>query len=410
MGDTIKLGLIGCGSRGTGAAFNALSVDPDVRLVAMGDVFADKAERAHRNLVESDVGKGVADGEGMKRFGGFDAYKGVVERCDVVIVATPPHFHPPHMRAAVDAGRHVFVEPPAAVDVPGLKRVIETAALAKEKKLSVVAGFPSRYDPAAVEVVRRVHEQRAIGDVVTASVDYLSGGRWMNPRQAGWDDMTWQLRNWRYFCRLSGDFVTCDAITSLDNLLWLMGDHPPAKASAAGGRSQRTGPEYGNIYDHFSATLEWASGQRGFLACRQWSGDAEQCFADVATGTLGTATVRGSNVRSPTITGANAFAAPRERANMYDLEQKALLDSVRTGKPINDGERLVRATAVALMIRSSAYTGKTVFWDRASAQASKAPNDAPVIWQSAQDFGLPKYEFVPMPVAPVAVPGETKFV
>jgi predicted dehydrogenase len=415
MGDTIKLGLIGCGGdgRGTGAVFNAMTADRAARLVALGDVCAEKAETAHRTLREvtdNGIGERVArDGE-MKRFGGFDAYKGVVEHCDVVIVATPPHFHPAHVRAAVDAGRHVFVEPPAAVDVPGLKRMIETVKLAKEKKLSFVAGFPSRYNPAAVEVVRRVREERAIGDIVTTSVDYLSGGRWMNPRQPEWDDMTWQLRNWRYFCWLSGDFITCDAITSLDNMLWLMGDAPPMKVSAAGGRSQRTGPAYGNIYDHFSAMLEWPGGQRGNVACRQWTGEADQRFADVAIGTLGTAALRDSDLRSPAITGANAFTSPRDWGNGYELEQKALLDSVRTGKPINDGERLMRATAVALMIRSSAYTGKTVFWDRASAEASKAPADAPVIWESTQDFSLAKYELGPMPVAPVAVPGETKFV
>jgi predicted dehydrogenase len=345
----------------------------------------------------------------MKRFSGFDAYKSVVEHCDVVIITSPPHFHPAHVRAAIDAGKHVFVEPPAAVDVPGLKRMAETVALAKEKKLSIVAGFPSRHDPSAAEVVRRVHEDGAIGEVVTVSVDYLSGGRWMNPRQPGWDDMTWQLRNPRYFCWLSGDFVTCDAITSLDNMMWLMRDAPPMKVSAAGGRSQRRGPEYGNIYDHFDATLEWPTGQRGHVACRQWN-NADQRFDDMAIGTFGTAAVRGSNLRSPTITGANVFASPRDRGNPYDLEQKALLDAVRAGKPINDGERLIRTTAVALMVRSSAYTGRTVFWDRAASKASKAPKDAPVIWESKLDFTPAQYRLGPMPVAPVPVPGETEFV
>jgi predicted dehydrogenase len=408
MGDTIKLGLIGCEGRGTGAVVNALSVDPDVRLVAMGDIFAEQAERAHRNLLGSDFAKGVAGEGAMKRFGGFDAYKGVVEHCDVVIVASPPHFHPMHVRAAVDAGRHVFVEPPAAVDVPGLLRARKTFQLAREKKLCVVVGFPRRHDEAAREVVRRVREGRAIGDVVSVQGEYLQGGRWMNPRQPGWDDVTWQLRNWRYFCWLSGDFITCDMTDTIDGMLWLMGDGnagPPVKVTAAGGRVQRTGPAYGNIYDHFSATLEWPDGRmRGHLACRQWV-NADQRYAVRALGTKGTA-----ELSPPRITGANAWSDKPGRLGMYELEQKALLEAVRSGQPINDGERLVRATAVALMIRMSAYTGQAVFWDRASVASFKAPADAPVIWESTLDFTPAQYRFGPMPVAPVPVPGEAAFV
>jgi predicted dehydrogenase len=231
----------------------------------------------------------------------------------------------------------------------------------------------------------------------------------MNPRQPGWNDVTWQLRNWRYFCWLSGDFVTCDMTTTVDNMLWLMGgdDGPaPVKVTAAGGRVQRTDPAYGNIYDHFSATLEWPNGQRrGNLACRQWV-NADQRDGVRAFGTKGTA-----ELYPPRITGANAWSEKvTGRANMFDLEQKALLDAVRSGQPINDGERLVRATAVALMIRMSAYTGKAVFWDHASVAAFKAPADAPVIWESTLDFTPAQYRFGPMPVAPVPVPGEAAFV
>jgi predicted dehydrogenase len=278
---------------------------------------------------------------------------------------------------------------------------MEAFKLAKQKNLSVVCGFAHRYEPTTVEAVRRVHDG-AIGDIVTISTDYLTGGRWMNPRLPDWDDMQWQLRDWRYFCWLSGDFVNCDAIASLDRTLWLMNDAPPAKVSAAGGRSQRTDSAYGNIYDHFNATIEWPAGQRCHFACRQWN-DADQRVAETAFGTFGTA-----ELLPPQITGPRAWRA-KPTENMHESEQKALLNVVRTGQPINDGDLLVRATVTALMVRTSAYTGKTVFWDRPAATAAKAPSDAPVIWDSQQDLTPPAYEFGPLPVAPVPVPGQTKF-
>jgi predicted dehydrogenase len=250
-----------------------------------------------------------------------------------------------------------------------------------------------------------VHDGDAVGDVVAVQGEYLSGGRWMNPRQPGWDDMTWQLRDWRYFSWLSGDFVACDAIATIDSMLWLMRDTPPARVSAAGGRTQRTGVAYGNVYDHFSATLQWPDGRHGQFACRQWN-DSEQRVGAAAFGTTGVAELRPLGI---TIGGKRVWTGKRPD-KMYELEQWSLLDSVRSRKPINDGDRLIRATTVALMIRASAYTGRTLFWDRASAVAAKAPGDAPVIWESAQDLTPAAYQFGPLPVAPVAVPGQTKFV
>jgi predicted dehydrogenase len=296
----------------------------------------------------------------------------------------------------------VFCEKPVAVDVPGLKKVMEACKIAKEKNLSVLSGLCYRYDKPKVEAVKRIHDG-AIGDIITLQANYLTTGLWMKPRQSAWDDMQWQLRNWLYFHWLSGDHVVEQAIHSVDKMMWLMKDATPQKITAAGGRVQRTSPEYGNIYDHFNAVFEWASGQRGYFGCRQWNG-TDLDVSDYAFGNKGTAALHVHQISGP-----NEWKG-KQGASMYDLEHVALFKAIRKNEPINNGDYMVNSTMASMMVRMSAYTGKTIYWDRAAADAAKAPKDAPVAWESTEDLTPPKYEFGPLPVAPVAVPGTTKFI
>ena len=398
--NTLKVGLVGCGGRGSGAAVNALTADENVELVAMGDMFADELNKSHENLINSDVGDRV-HAEDMKKFTGFDAYKGVIEASDVVLLATPPYFRPLHLRAAIEAGKHVFCEKPVATDVPGVKKVIEACKLAQEKKLSVVSGLCYRYHKGNIETVKRIHDG-AIGDIVSLQANYNTGGLWTKPRKSDWDDMQWQIRNWPYFHWLSGDLIVEQSIHSVDKMLWLMKDEPPMKVSASGGRSQRTSPEYGNVYDHFNGIMEWKNGVRAYQSSRQWV-NADNDSSDWAFGTLGR-----SDIYHNSIEGKNPFKG-KDGPNMYDLEHVALFNSIREAKPKNDGDYMTKATLMAIMIRMSAYTGKTIYWDKASAEAARAPKDAAIVLESTEDLSPPKMEFGPLAVAPVAVPGTTKF-
>ncbi len=399
--ETLKVGLVGCGGRGSGAAVNALAAEEGCELVAMGDMFADKLDNSHENLLNSEFGDRVL-ADDMKKFTGFEAYKGVIESCDVVLLATPPHFRPMHLAAAIDAGKHVFCEKPVAVDVPGIRKVIEACKKAKEKNLAVVSGLCYRYDTAKRATIDKIH-QGVIGDVVSLETNYNSGPLWMNQRQSGWSDMEWQLRNWLYFHWLSGDFVVEQSIHSIDKMMWVMKDEPPVKVSAAGGRVQRTSPEYGNVYDHFNSVIEWKTGVRCFQSSRQWA-NADQDVSDWAYGNKGTA-----DIQNHRIVGANE---PKGKAplDMYVAEHIALFKSIRGNQPINDGDHMTKSTLVSMMVRMSAYTGKTIFWDRAAAEAARAPQDAPVVMESKEDLSPPKYEFGPLPTPEVAVPGQTKFV
>ena len=401
--DRIKVGLVGCGGRGSGAAVNALTADDGAELVAMGDMFADKLEKSHENLTGSDVGDRVADGKAMKKFVGWDAYKGVIQESDVVLLATPPHFRPMHLRAALEAGKHVFCEKPVGTDVPHVKQVMESCKLAKEKNLNVVSGLCYRYDEAKIETIKRIHDGQ-IGDIVNLQTNYNGGGLWMNPRQADWDDMQWQLRNWLYFRWLSGDFVVEQSIHSVDKMMWIMKDEAPLKVTAAGGRTQRTSPAYGNVYDHFNSVIEWKNGVRCFQSSRQWV-NADQDVSDWAFGNSGTA-----SIDQHAITGKNEWNRKPAKMGMYDAEHVALFKAVRGKTPtINNGDYMCKSTLVAMMCRMSAYTGKTIYWDSEGAKADKAQNAA-VVLDSKEDLAPPKYEFGPLEVAPIPVPGQTKFI
>ncbi|MBX7165609.1 MAG: Gfo/Idh/MocA family oxidoreductase [Pirellulales bacterium] len=386
--DVLKIGLIGCGGRGTGAAANALAADQNVKLWAMGDTFSDRLESSLANIRKEAAAK--VDVSPERCFVGFDAYQQVIDSgVDVVVLATPPHFRPQHLAAAVAAGKHVFAEKPVAVDGPGVRSVLATVEEAKKKNLSLVSGLCWRYDSGMRETFARVHDG-ALGDIVAMQVNYNVGGLWMHPRKEGWSDMEWQIRNWLYFTWLSGDHNVEQHVHSLDKAAWTMKDQPPLRATGLGGRQVRTGSEYGHIFDHHAVVYEYPNDVKLFAFTRQQNG----CSSDVndyLMGTKGTCDVMKHEIR-----GETKWRYRGEKPNMYQVEHDELFASIRSGNPRNDGHYMSYSTMLAILGRMATYTGQTITWEQAM--------------NSQEDLSPAKYEWGDLPVAPVAMPGVTRFV
>lgn len=386
----LKVGLVGCGGRGSGAAIQALNADPNTRLYAMADAFEDRLESSLKNLSKNPIAKQIDVGD--RKFVGFDAYKDVIEACDVVLLTTPPHFRAQQLKEAVAAGKHVFAEKPVAVDAFGVKSVLESAKLAKEKNLSLVSGLCWRYHYGMRETFDQIH-QGTIGDVVALQCSYDTRGLWIKPRQPDWSDMEWQMRNWLYFTWLSGDFNTEQHVHSLDKMAWALGDEYPIKCSGTGGRQVRTGKAYGHVYDHFAVTYEYASGVKLFARCRQQDGTSVD-VSDHVFGSKGTMDVFKHAAKDQD--GNMAWKFDGKKNNMYQTEHDEMFAAIRKGEPINNGEYMAKSTMMAIMGRMSAYTGKTITWEQAM--------------NSQEKLGPDKYEWGDLPVPPVALPGVTPFV
>jgi predicted dehydrogenase len=399
--DVLKVGLIGCGGRGKGAASQALHADKNVKLVALGDAFADRLQDAHDYLKKHKDNADVADRVAVPDdhcFTGLGAYKQVIDRVDVVLLATPPGFRPMHLRAAIDAGKHVFCEKPMAVDGPGVRKVLAAAAEAKKKNLSLVSGFCWRRHPIMRETMKRIHDG-ALGDIRAMQCSYNTGPLWVRPREAGWTDMEYQLRNWYYFTWLSGDFNVEQHVHNLDKVAWALKDEYPVKAVGLGGRQVRTGPEFGHIFDHHAVAYEYAGGAKLFSFCRQQA----NCAPDVSDhfwGSRGTCHVIAKFPPKVTITGPDAWKSKAERndpkLDMYQIEHDELFASIRDGKPINDGEWMAKSTLMAIMGRMATYTGQEIGWEQAL--------------NSKEDLSPKAYDMkASLPEPPVARPGVTKF-
>ena len=388
----LKIGVIGCGGRGTGAAINMLEASDDVEIVAIGDMFPDRIAGARQELAKLDepmLGRVKVTDDTV--FTGFDAYKKVLASgVDVVILATPPGFRPTHFAAAVDAGKHVFMEKPVAVDPAGVRKVTAAAKLAGEKKLSVVTGTQRRHEACYLEAMKRVQDG-AIGKVLAANVYWNQGSLWMNERQPNWSDMEWQLRNWLYFTWLSGDHICEQHVHNLDAAAWFMGDSPKS-ASGQGGRQVRISPAYGHGFDHFAVDFEYADGRRVSSYCRQIDGCSNQ-VEEIIYGTDGTMKLSSGRAE---IMGKNAWKWKGEQLNPYVQEQKDLVASIMGGAYLNEGERIAKNTMMAIMGRMSAYTGKNVSWDFAMG--------------SKLDTMPTTLELASLPTPPVAVPGTTPLV
>ena len=382
--ETIRVGVIGCGGRGTGAAANCINSAEGVELVAMGDLFPDRIERAKNQLTRAIAEKFKVTPD--RTFTGFDAYKQVIASdVDLVILATPPGFRPEHLKAAIDAGKHVFTEKPVAVDPVGIRSVIATADLAKSKNLAIVAGTQRRHDPKYIETIRRIHAGE-IGDVMAGQVYWNQGGLWTAERKPEMSDAEWQIRNWLYFTWLSGDHVVEQHVHNIDVANWVLGGHP-IRANGVGGRQVRTGPEYGHIYDHFGVEMEYENGARILSMCRQQDG-TEGYVGEYFIGTKGT-----SNA-ADTIRGATSWKYSGESVNPYQQEHTNLIASIRAGTPLNEGRQVAESVLTAIMVREAAYTGQAVTWDQ--------------VLEAELDLTPKNLAFGDLPVAPVAMPGVTK--
>jgi len=390
--NTLKVGLIGCGGRGAGAASQAIQADPNVILTAMGDVFQDRLDESYNALLELHPDKVKVDK--AHRFIGFDAYKKVIASdVDVVLLTTPPAFRPDHMMAAVEAGKHTFCEKPVAIDAPGVRKVLAAAKKAKEKKLSVVSGFCFRYDFPKRGLFERVLKGE-IGEIKSVLTVRNGGELWSKPRQPGWTDMEYQLRNWLYYDWLSGDFINEMMVHSLDMMSWALGDKNPVSATGTGGRQSRTADIYGNAYDHFAIEFDYDNGLKGIHFSRQQDGCSTTNRVEIA-GSQGNAFIQGSKHE---ISGKTNWQYDGKVNDMYQTEHDELFASIRQGKPMNDGDVMARSSMLGVLGRMVAYTGKTITWDEAMNSTQVL---SPSIDQYAWDLKWPS--------APVAKPGITKF-
>jgi len=396
--DTLRVGLIGCGGRGTGAAGQALNADKNVVLAAMGDAFEEKIQPSLTVLQREGAEQGFLDRIKVTpemRFVGLDAYQKVIENVDVVILTTPPGFRPIHLKAAVEAGKHIFCEKPMATDAPGVRSVIESAKLAKEKKLALVAGFCWRYEPARRELMKRIHGG-AIGDMRAIYATYYTGPvKRMPPpdkRPPEMGDLEWQMRNWYNFTWLSGDGYVEQACHSVDKAAWALKDASPLNAVAVGGRQT---PNYeGNIFDHMGVVYEFDKDVRVFLGQRQIS----NCYNENADFYMGTDGV-GKIARGIAIQGKNPWYYRKQgpKIDMYQVEHNELFASIRKGEPINDGQWMAHSTMMGIMGRMAAYTGQQIAWEDAC-------NSKDQIVPETFDWKMK------LPIAPMAVPGFTKFI
>ncbi len=386
--DTMKIGLIGCGGRGTGAVGNAFAADSNTRLTAVADAFEDRALSSLTQLRKTDVDRVVVEPDHV--FSGFDAFEKLLATdVDVVILATPPHFRPAHLKAAIASGKHVFCEKPVAVDAPGIRSVLETTEEARKKGLTIVSGLCYRYDPPKIETINRIHDG-AVGDVLTMHVSYNTGTLWHHERQPSWSEMEFQLRNWLYFTWLSGDFNVEQHVHSLDKAAWVMKDVSPVRATGLGGRQVRIGEQWGNIYDHFAVIYEYENGTKLFANCRQMAG----CSVDVSDHIVGN---KGkAELMRAVIEGEQPWRYRGEKPNMYEQEHRAMFKAIRSSSPINNGAYMAKSSMLAIMGRMAAYTGQTLTWDQCL--------------NSTEDLTPPKYEWAEVSVPQIAMPGLTRFV
>jgi len=364
--DTIRIALIGCGGRGTGAAGQALSTSGPVKLVAMADVFEDRLQGSLQQIASKHAGR--IDVPKERQFVGFDAYqRALAADVDMVILATPPGFRPLHFPAAVEAGKHVFMEKPIAVDAPGVRAVLEAAEVSKRKNLCVGVGLQRHHQPVYLETIQRLQEG-AIGDIQMTRVYWDMGLLWVKKRkdlekQAGrkLPELEYQMRNWYYFNWLCGDHITEQHIHNLDVSNWLKGAYP-VKAQGMGGRQLRTGPDSGQIFDHHAVEFTYEDGTVMASQCRHMHG----CWSNVSEHALGT---RGSaNISKGRIVGSDSWHyRGKNPKSPYQIEHDDLFAAIRGNMPYNEAENGAKSTMTSILGRMATYSGNVVRWKDAIA-------------------------------------------
>lgn len=376
--DEIKIALIGCGGRGTGAANQALSTSGKVKLIAMADVFEDRLEGSFNTLAKQGDLKDKIDVPKERRFVGFDAYqKAIAAGPDLVILATPPGFRPQQFEAAVKAGKHVFMEKPVATDAPGVRRVLAAAEESIKKNLAVGVGLQRRHEAKYLETIKRLQDG-AIGDIISTRVYWNGSTPWVHKREDldskyghKLSEMEYQLRNWYYFTWICGDHIVEQHIHNMDVVNWLKGAYP-VRANGMGGCQVRKGKDYGETFDHHAVEFEYADGSRMFSQCRHIPG----CWNSVsehAHGTKGTATISDATIKA---NGSEPWRYRGPKPDPYQVEHDDLFASIRSGNPINEAEAGAKSSMTAILGRLATYSGKVVTWDEAiGSQISLLPDD-----------------------------------
>lgn len=405
----IRIGLIGCGGRGTGALLDALGAATRViypatgyhtenvaggtkverkgiQVVALADLFADRLANCKAQLAKLDIHIPKE-----RCFTGFDAHAALlaVPEINYVIQATPPRFRPAHVMAAVEAGKNIFMEKPGAVDVPGVRLLMRAGELARQKGLGIAAGTQRRHMRSYQETIRRIRDG-AIGEIVYGKCYWNGGQVWVIPRKPQWSDMEWQIRNWNYFTWLSGDHYVEQHVHNLDVMNWVMGTHPIRAVSGLGGRQVRRGKERGNVFDHFAVEFEYPGGVSMFSQARQIDG----CRGKVEETIVGTGGT--SNCKNSIRPASGAKWRYRKRqGSPYRQEHEDLIASIRDGSPINEAQAVAESTMTGIIGREAAYSGQTIDWDAAM--------------KSTRRLGPEKCALGDYPIPEVAMPGRYRF-
>ncbi|NBT08291.1 MAG: gfo/Idh/MocA family oxidoreductase [Chitinophagia bacterium] len=401
--DTIKIAVIGCGGRGTGAAMQALSSKQNVKIIAMADAFKDNLDNCHKSLTEeinNSIGELAKrlDVPEERRFTGFDAYQKAIALADVVILATPPGFRPIHFAEAIKQGKHVFMEKPVATDPAGIQSVLATAAIAKQKKLNVVVGLQRHYQNSYRELYKR---KDLIGDITSAQAWWDNDGVWVRPRKYNQTEMEYQMRNWYYFNWLCGDHITEQHIHNLDVINWFKGGHP-IKAQGLGGRQVRKGKDHGEIFDHHFVEFEYADGSILNSQCRHIPGTMSK-VDELLVGTKGKIYCGAAHIKDHTGKIIYQYDTKLEN-NPYQTEHDELFAAIAKGEyKFADAENGASSTMTSIIGRMATYSGQIIEWD-------KAINSGIDIHPKTYDWNA---EPPVLPNAdgyyPVAIPGVTKY-
>ena len=398
----LKLALVGCGGRGTGAVVQALRADKDVELVAMADAFEDRLESSLKAISEELNGERSVKVKEKNRHVGFNSYQKVIDMADVVILATPPGFRPLHFKYAIDNDKHVFMEKPVATDANGVRQVLESAKIAKKKKLNVVVGLQRRYQNSYNSTLKLINNGD-IGKIVSGQVYWNSAGVWVRKRAKGQTEMEYQMRNWYYFNWLCGDHILEQHIHNIDVANWFIGEYPKS-ASGMGGREVRKGIDHGEIFDHHFVEFKYPSGAIVSSQCRHQPGtkyDVSEAFQ----GTKANVVTSGDYCKIIDHNGNDVFKHdPSNDKSPYQIEHDRLFESIRSGGVINNAEYGAKSTLTAIMGRMATYTGKEITWEQAlNSQQVLVPNDLswnsnpPTLPDSNGRYTIPK-------------PGETKVI
>ncbi|MDP7437606.1 MAG: Gfo/Idh/MocA family oxidoreductase [Candidatus Marinimicrobia bacterium] len=361
----IKVALVGCGGRGTGAISQALEADPDVRLVAMADAFGDRAEECLKTLIEKFVDSDKINVNRETIFTGFDAYKQAIDMADVIILTTPPAFRPLHFEYAISQGKHVFMEKPVATDVAGIRTVLAAGKEARRKKLNVVVGLQRHYQRSYQSIKNKI-DRGKIGEIISGQVYWNSGGVWVRPRETGQTELEYQMRNWYYFNWLCGDHIVEQHIHNIDVANWFIGS-TPVSAQGMGGREVRKGKDHGQIFDHHFVEFTYKNGQVVASQCRHQKGCMNR-VEEVFQGTRGNVTTNSShfglikNKREKVVYNHEG----EDDINPYQQEHNELFSAIKAGDyRMDDTNRGAEATMSAILGRMATYSGEKITWDEA---------------------------------------------